>query len=473
MKRLSIFNFFPLISSSIILFHFTFSSQFSLPFNDRNDFTSLLEENDPQYWYEMAKADLEERLNVARPLHKMARNIIIFVGDGMGISTITASRILKGQLKGGCGEEERLEFERFPYSALIKTYNIDKQVPDSAGTATAFLTGVKANFYTLGLSGKIKKNHPDCSMVQKNSVDSIMKWAIDADKATGVVTTTRITHATPAASYAHIQNRDWEYFIDDSIVNENSKSLCKDIAKQLIENQPGKSLNVVLGGGRYSFLPKNQRDPKGMFLNDKLVDAYGKRDDGRNLIDEWLNLREIQGLQQNEYAFVNDTEGLKCLNYNQTKYLLGLFNYTNMEYELLRNREPDGEPSLTEMTEAAIKVLSNHPNGFVLLVEGGRIDHAHHEGFATMALLETLEFERAIRRARELVSIEETLIIVTADHSHSLVINGYPSRGNRIEDKTHSFDDSRLPYTTLIYTNGPGFRTLSQRSEMKYENTCE
>ncbi|XP_075680788.1 alkaline phosphatase-like isoform X2 [Dermatophagoides pteronyssinus] len=427
-------------------------------------------ETDPRHWYWMARADIRERLQILRPMHYRAQNVIIFLGDGMGISTITASRILKGQIHGHHGEEGFLEFDRFPYSALIKTYNLDKQVPDSAGTATAYLTGVKANFYTLGVAAKVNKDHPDCNLVQKSSVDSILKWALDSGKAAGFVTTTRVTHATPGASYAHTQNRDWEYDIDESVVNPTTRHNCKDIARQLIEDEPGKSLNVILGGGRQSFMSDQELDPKGMLSEGHIHSVSGKRRDGRNLIEEWKLKRSKQDKDHSNFAYVNDTQSLHGVNYQKIHYLFGLFNYTNMEYEKLRDRSPNGEPSLTEMTEAAIKVLSNNPNGFVLLVEGGRIDHAHHDGFATLALHETLEMDRAIRRSREMLPMEDTLIVVTADHSHSLVINGYPNRGNPIQGESHSRDSFLIPYTTLMYTNGPGFRTIKQRTSQIHDN---
>ncbi|KAH7636717.1 alkaline phosphatase-like protein [Dermatophagoides farinae] len=437
--------------------------------HDIYDYTRY-SENDPRYWYRMARADIRERLQILRPMHYRAQNVIIFLGDGMGISTITASRILKGQIHGHHGEEGSLEFDRFPYSALIKTYNLDKQVPDSAGTATAYLTGVKANFYTLGVAAKVNKDHPDCNLVQKSSVDSILKWAIDSDKAAGFVTTTRVTHATPGASYAHTQNRDWEYAIDESVVNITTRHNCKDIARQLIEDEPGKSLNVILGGGRQSFIPDQEFDPKGMLQEGKIHSAPGKRKDGRNLIEEWKRAHLKQDKDRRRFAYVNDTQSLHGINYHKIRYLFGLFNYTNMEYEKLRDRSLNGEPSLTEMTEAAIKVLRNNRNGFVLLVEGGRIDHAHHDGFATLALHETLEMDRAIHRARELLDTEDTLIVVTADHSHSLVINGYPNRGNPIQGESHMRDSFQIPYTTLMYTNGPGFRTMKQRASQIHDN---
>jgi alkaline phosphatase len=141
--------------------------------------------------------------------------------------------------------------------------------------------------------------------------------------------------------------------------------------------------------------------------------------------------------------------------------VLGLFAASHMSYESARPRGADGEPSLADMTAAAIRRLSREPNGYVLLVEGGRIDHAHHDGRAADALSETVAYDEAIRTALEMTSREDTLIIATADHSHTLTMAGYAQRGNPILGL--SADASGLarardgrPYTTLGYANGPG-----------------
>ncbi|KAJ6220647.1 hypothetical protein RDWZM_006459 [Blomia tropicalis] len=428
------------------------------------------DESDPRYWYGMAKAEIRERMDVLRPMNHRAKNVVFFLGDGMGISTITAARIFKGQLSGHQGEEGYLEFDRFPYTALIKTYNLDKQVPDSAGTATAYLTGVKANYATLGVSSRVSENTLDCDLIKQSSVSSILEWALDAGKAAGVVTTTRITHATPGASYSHVGNRDWEANVP---VDSFGKVKCKDIASQLVEDYPGNRLNVILGGGRRSFIPKGIQDPKGMLYKGKLVPAEGRRLDGRNMVAEWLDRKAAISRDNSQFRFVNNTAGLRNVDLNKVKYLMGLFNYTNMEYEQLRDKGPNGEPSLTEMTETAIKVLMNQgkENGFVLLVEGGRIDHAHHDGYTNLAMYETIEFDRAIRKAREMLPAEETLFVVTADHSHGMTISGYPKRGNPITGLSGSIDSEGVPYTTLMYANGPGYMTLEQRLNKVAEDT--
>ncbi len=194
---------------------------------------------------------------------------------------------------------------------------------------------------------------------------SLLQWAQKARKTTGIVTTTRVTHASPAGSYAHVANRDWE--CDSDIPKAFEK--CKDIAKQLIRNAPGKNLNVILGGGRSKFLPRE--------LN-------GEREDGLNLIDEWIQYKKnLNG----KYIF--NKKALMNLDVNETDYLLGLFEGDHLRYNLDAN--PAKHPSLSELTATAIQILSKNKDGFVLFVEGGRIDHGHHYNMAKKALDETVQ----------------------------------------------------------------------------------
>ena len=135
-----------------------------------------------------------------------------------------------------------------------------------------------------------------------------------------------------------------------------------------------------------------------------------------------------------------------------------------MEFEFDRSQDTGREPSLSEMTAKAIDILRKNKKGFFLMVEGGRIDHAHHAGNAFRALTETIEFAKAVEVAVQKTNSKDSLIIVTADHSHTLTISGYPKRGNPIlgkvvePDKTDFARDLLgLPYTTLSYANGPGY----------------
>ena len=142
--------------------------------------------------------------------HRHAKNVILFVGDGMGISTLTAARILEGQLNAKPGEENRLSFEKFPYVALSKTYSWDQQTSDSAPTMTAMITGYKAREGQLSVNHLTPRGECSAAVIAANSLPTLLEQAAAAGKATGVVSTARVTHATPAATYAHTSVRDWE-----------------------------------------------------------------------------------------------------------------------------------------------------------------------------------------------------------------------------------------------------------------------
>lgn len=142
-------------------------------------------------------------------------------------------------------------------------------------------------------------------------------------------------------------------------------------------------------------------------------------------------------------------------NENLPEYLLGLFEGSHLKYNL---QSDSNEPSLAELTETAIRMLSRNDKGFFLFVEGGRIDHAHHDNRVEFALDETIELSAAVARARELLSDDDTLLVVTADHAHVMSFNGYSPRGTNILGPSNSRDSNNVPYMTLSYANGPGFR---------------
>ncbi|XP_023712942.1 alkaline phosphatase [Cryptotermes secundus] len=405
------------------------------------------EAQERDFWYEEARAALRRRLSSdgstgsARPV---ARNVILFVGDGMGLATITASRILRGQREGRPGEETRLAWEHFPAVALARTYNSDAQIGESSACATALLCGVKANFETVGLdSGGRFEN---CFSSFSSRVPSLFDWAQQAGKATGLVTNTRVTHATPAALFAHSPSRYWE---DDGKVTPSARATCKDIARQLVEDEPGRHINVVLGGGRRHWLPKVSRDPEP-------PGEEGRRLDGRNLIADWLREKKRRGLRA-EYVW-NRAE-MERVDPRRVDHLLGLFAYSHLDFEADRDTGPNGDPSLADMTRVALSILAKNPRGFLLFVEGGRIDHAHHYNNAYRALVETLALEAALLAALPLVDLADTLLVLTADHSHVMTLGGLATpRGNPIlgiDSKTSDVDG--LPYSTLLYGNGPGF----------------
>ncbi|KAM4588008.1 alkaline phosphatase, tissue-nonspecific isozyme isoform 2-T2 [Odontesthes bonariensis] len=407
------------------------------------------QEKDPKFWNTWAQRTLKNALNLQNLNKNKAKNLILFLGDGMGVPTVTAARILKGQLNGQSGEETQLEMDKFPFLSLAKTYNTNAQVPDSAGTATAYLCGVKANEGTVGVSAAAVRSQ--CNTTQGNEVTSILKWAKDAGKSVGIVTTTRVNHATPSAAYAHCVNRDW--YSDNEMPAEALQDGCKDIARQLFENIP--NIDVVMGGGRKFMYPKNKSDVE----YPDVAKSSGVRKDGRNLVQEWLDK-----VKNKNGHYVWNKKQLLSLNPNNVNYLLGLFEPMDMTYDLERNTDTD--PSLTEMVDVAIKILRKNPNGFYLLVEGGRIDHGHHEGKAKQALHEAVEMDRAIGRADLLTSTHDTLSIVTADHSHVFSFGGYTFRGNPIFGLAPMLSDiDQKPFTSILYANGPGYKVFNGARE--------
>ncbi|WP_404342269.1 alkaline phosphatase [Pseudoalteromonas mariniglutinosa] len=395
-----------------------------------------------------------------------AKNVILFVGDGMGISTVTAARILAGQLEGKLGEEHQLSFETLPFSGFAKTYNVDAQTPDSAGTMTAMASGVKTDVGVIGVDENIERGN--CATVAGNELVTATELAEIAGKSTGIISTARITHATPAATYAKSADRNWE---DISDMPEAAVTAgCEDIASQLVNFEKNletrfagidvDGLEVVMGGGRRHFLPKDAAFNSA----DAVSSVEGDRSDGRDLTAEWQ-------AQYPTGQYVMDQASFNNIDADTTNKVFALFNESHMQYEADRSNDIAGEPSLSEMTAKAIDVLDNNSKGFFLTVEAGRIDHAHHAGNAFNALNDTVELSKAVQVALDKTSIEDTLIIVTADHSHVFTIAGYPKRGNPILGKVVAVGATEptlaadnMPYTTVGYTNGGGFRDLGDET---------
>jgi len=387
---------------------------------------------------------------------RRAKNVIFFVGDGMGVSTVTATRVYS---VGVAGE---LVMDQFPYTALSRTYGSDAITPDSAPTMTAMMTGVNTNAGVLGLDETTEPGDFN------RDGDGRAPWTLlEEAKAqgmrVGVVSTARITHATPAATYAHINSRD----------NENAIALQALPGDATYNARLGKGIDILMGGGRQFFVPTGVSDEEG---------GGGSRSDKRDLRQEF---------QKVGYTYVWNRAG-----FDRLKQLpaLGLFERSHMEYEFDRATDLGGEPSLTDMTTKSITLLEQASrrgakrDGYSLMVESGRIDHAHHEGNAFRALNDTQELDEAIGAAARMVDLRDTLIIVSADHSHVFNIAGYPMRpkselpyrvvsnepgfehpaGNGILDVVYDLnsgggvtaatDRNGVPYTVLGYLNGPGYR---------------
>lgn len=312
-------------------------------------------------------------------------------------------------------------------------------MPDSACTATAYLCGVKTNIVALGITAAVNFNNCSGSEDPNNQVSSIAAWAQAAGKASGIVTTTTLTHASPSGAYAHSTNRFFES--DTDIVKygegENDPATCTDIATQLITKEPGKNFDVMLGGGMGKFLPSS------------IVDKFGKageRSDGVNLLAKWQSLHPNGALAYNR-------KQLNKVNATAIGKLIGLFNSGVMDYHKLADEET--KPTLEEMTRKAIEVVSRNDKGYFLFIEGGLVDYGNHFNRPQLGLDEVLEMAKAVQAAVDITNPEETLIVVTSDHAHPLSISGYPGRGTDILGlNQHDVDVNGVKYATLNYAVG-------------------
>ncbi|WP_429035480.1 alkaline phosphatase [Aeromonas media] len=363
-----------------------------------------------------------------------AKNVILFIGDGMGPSVLTATRLFK------VGEEGNLEIMSLPRSARIKTFSHDAQTTDSAPSMAAYTTGVKMNNEVIAMSSDTKAVAPskdangnkginNCTGDNGTPVPTILELAKAAGKSVGAVTTTELTHATPAATYAHICHRDAAYAIAEQAVPGGAG----------FNAALGDGVDVLMGGGANHWTPYSASNK-------------GGRADGRDLTAE---------LGAQGYQYVTTQSDLAKV---ESGKVLGLFSAkSHLDYELDRVAKgaANTQPSLSEMTAKAIDLLSQNSQGYFLMVEGGRIDHALHATNAKCSLTDAVALDEAVKTALGKVDLADTLIVVTADHDHTMTINGYAAKGNPVLDLVKNSDGSTQhdvdgkPFTTLVFGNGP------------------
>lgn len=302
-----------------------------------------------------------------------AKSVIFLIGDGMGYAQVTAARWEKA---GGDQpnyqptldnyQKTKLYMDDMEYAGHMSTHSLNSWITDSAAAITALATGQKTFNGVISVDNITDRG---AIMGRENATASaiplktILEMAEEDGKASGVVTTTRVTHATPAGYYAHSADRDWE----------------NDIAEQCIES----GMEVAMGGGASMF-------------------SF----DNRSLLEEAVPLGWTVATNETEFAAVDPAA---------TERLLGIFTDSHMSYEL--DRDPAVEPSLAEMTEMAIDILSKDEDGFFLMVEGGRIDHADHARDYKRCVVDTVAFDDAVKAALDYAAENpDTLVVVTADH---------------------------------------------------------
>ncbi|CAL8097873.1 unnamed protein product [Calicophoron daubneyi] len=376
-------------------------------------------------------------------LQKRPKNVILFIGDGMSLSSVTAARYLKAHNQSKSVGDVLLGWEEWPSAGLVRTFCADRMTTDSGTAATALLGGSKSQFDTIGVNEKVQC----CKCIkipEEDMIKSILLHAQDNGLSTGLVTSTRITHATPAAAYAATRSRNWEGKVPKNLSGSGE---CEDIAGQLVRR--GLNFNVILGGGSAHFY---QAPGPGT------PHSEGSRDDGQNLIQKWIKAQEERN---RKFAVALNFSEFRRVDTSATDYLLGLLTPFHMEYDISRL----DQPSLQEMTETAIKILSKNPKGYLLMVEGGRIDHGHHDNTANLALTETLALEKAVNAAQMQTNSKDTLLAVTADHSHPFSLQGYATREKSVLDiNDYSNASDSMPFLIAAYANGPGAQVNKSRS---------
>jgi alkaline phosphatase len=358
----------------------------------------------------------------ARGSGKRAKNVIFFLGDGMGQPAITAARILsKGIVQGKYNGY--LNMDKMEYRGLVTTSGVDSIATDSANSMSSYMTGHKSSVNAMGV---YEANDPDPNTHPRvETLTEMLKRTRGAK--VGVVTTAEIQDATPAAVWAHTRRRS-EYV---------------EIMEQALN--PAQGPDVLLGGGMAALVPQSV--------------PGSRRADDRDLRDEF---------QAAGYAYASTGSELASVMASSTPgKLLGLFHMGNLNVYLDRAHTPDPEvlgdfpdqPTLMEMTTAALEVLSSGDEPFFLMVEAASIDKMEHPLDGPRAVYDTIEFDKALGIALEFAANDgETLVVVTADHNHSMSIVGtHDRRENPSPDREGNgvYGDAGFP--TYVDSDGDGF----------------
>jgi alkaline phosphatase len=365
-----------------------------------------------------ATAEVAHKVVVANRRGKLAKNVIFFLGDGMGTPAITAARILSRGITEG-KYHGLLEMDQMEYRGSVGTSGVDSIATDSANSMSAYMTGHKSSVNAMGV---YEANEPDVNKHPR--VETIAELLMRAgQKRIGVVTTSEIQDATPAAVWAHTRRRS-EYL---AIMDQALK--------------PGQQPDVILGGGRASLLPKSV--------------PGSRRTDERDLRTEF----EADGF---EYVATRQ-ELHQAMAGSPPKKLIGAFHDGNLNVYL--DREHKGlypeQPTLMEMTEAALAILERKKRGFFLMVEGASIDKSEHPLDGPRAVYDTIELDQAIGVAKRWArGRDDTLIVITADHNHSMSIVGTQDKSLRSgngSDRTGNGVYGDAGYPGYVDADGDGF----------------
>jgi alkaline phosphatase len=397
------------------------------------------------------------------PTQLKAKNIIILIGDGMGIAHRTAARIMLNGVALGKANA-RLAMDTFPFTGMVKTHSLNSIVTDSSPGASCYATGNKANNNQHGVFPDDTTDNGDNPRVE--SIGEFLHRT--QGRSLGIVTTTDLFDSTPGAFGSHTQARSASTGIIDQFYDERSAT----------------GLKVLMGGGRKWFLPAGTFGSGRTTGTDYVVPAdvaaawgvpTGALDPARDLLSEF---------QADGFYYAPDATTLNAVSASTTK-LLGLFNFSNMNVskDKIDGRRRGGgtnvvdnfgfpdQPMLDEMTGKALEVLSKNPKGFVAMIEGGSIDKMAHLMDSERWIIDTIEFDRAIDVCKQFAACNpDTLVIVTADHecaganiigasrvTHAELVTRAASGGGAAQLRNGvvgTLDQAGFPYYPIDNTDG-------------------
>uniref|UniRef100_A0AAG5D3F6 alkaline phosphatase n=1 Tax=Anopheles atroparvus TaxID=41427 RepID=A0AAG5D3F6_ANOAO len=409
------------------------------------------EEHDAHHWKHMAHELLFEKKDYTMQKINIAKNIMVFVGSGMSQATVTAARFYNG------GDNETFSFEQLKWSGNARTYCVDSRVPDPACAGTAFLTGVKSNIGTVAMDPTV--NRGTCGLDPAKKLASIAKWALDAGKAVGFATTSRVTSGSNAALYANSPDSRWENDADVKAAGCNTATV-PDIAHQLIHGDIGKQFKVILGGGRKNFIPTTETDPAS--------GARGLRTDGKNLIKEWQDSKSGANA-----TYITTTTELGSLDTSKIDYLLGLFDFDHLPFSADIGTGSE-TPALVRMVHYSLEMLQKkeHTNGFLLFVEDGNIRRAHQDNKVRKALEQVRHYSNAFNMANMMASEQNTLFVALSDVGSTLSLSGYQARStDPVSTTAGTSDADALPYLGLSYATGPAHSTFYRTTSGRLDPT--
>ena len=365
---------------------------------------------------------------------RRVKNIILFIGDGMTIANRTAARVLSKGISQG-KYQGKLAFDDMPNTALIGTSGSDSLITDSANSMSAYTTGHKTAVNAMGAyvsRAKDNLSHPKvetiAELIKRNTKMSV-----------GIVSDAELQDATPGAMVAHTRRRADKQYIADQLLQSGAE--------------------VILGGGSAYFFPQSAKG--------------SKRKDDKDLVQEFRQ----EGYQ---VAFTKQ-ELLAAADNKATKKLFGVFHPDNMDGSLDRLflkkntvEQYPNQPDLTEMTKAAIEVLSKNPNGFFLMVEAALIDKFNHPLDWERAAFDTIMLSNAVQIAKNYAKTHpDTLIIVTPDHTHSGSISGvvHDDKPGPLREKVGIYAEAGYPnYPQADLQGYPNKIDVSKRLAFFYGN---